>query len=156
MPIQTENFRIKNQTRGRATVLCTFGINMGSLTIKGFELIRTQDGKSFVSAPHNRYQHKETQEWRRFNYLAYNGERGAQLQQQIFDLAMEEYTRRSSGGMQEQQYQPPHQQQQTTYPNPQQPPQTPYPQQGGGTTSGEPSVTPPTTTDGGIDDGLPF
>lgn len=96
MAVVIENFRIRNTVRGKATLQASFDANLGALSIKGIELLKLNaDGRQFVSAPHNRYQDKQTNEWKRFNYVGFNGERGNALLAEITKLGTEEYNRRS-------------------------------------------------------------
>jgi hypothetical protein len=93
--MQIENLKQTNNTRGKATRVCTFDVNMGAVTIKGFEFVRLDSGKEFVAVPNNRYQHS-TGEWRTFNFCTFNGDRGGKLQQFIFDEVKKELARRGS------------------------------------------------------------
>jgi len=104
MAVTVENFRIKNQQRGRATLLATYDVNLGAISIKGIELLKLDKGNIFASAPHNRYQDKRTNEWRRFNYIGFNGERGNSLLAEITKLGEDEYRRRSSQPQQQTPY----------------------------------------------------
>lgn len=113
MAVTIDNFRIKNQARGRngkVTLLATFDVNLGAISIKGVELLRMeQNNNIWASVPHNRYQDKRTQEWRKFNYVGFNGERGNALLAEFTRMAEDEYRRRSSqpqtGGGSRQPYQ---------------------------------------------------
>lgn len=96
MSVVIEKFRVVNRKRGSATCLCSFDANMGALSIKGLEVIQLTGGKVFLGLPNNRYQDKQSGEWRTFNYVAFNGERGAQLQEQLLGMAKEEYSRRNT------------------------------------------------------------
>ena len=94
--VKIENFKIKNQQRGRATTLATFDVNLGALSIKGAELIRLDDGKTFASMPNNRYKGSDGQ-WKRFNFIGFNGDRGNKLIGEILKMSQEEYKRRTAG-----------------------------------------------------------
>lgn len=103
--IVIERFSVKNDTRGKATLVATFNVNLGPMTINGMELIRLDSGVEFVSPPSRNYQ-IEGGEWRRFNYVHFNEDRGDRLKDAILEAAKDELARagnpaparRASGG----------------------------------------------------------
>lgn len=101
MAIKIDRFRVENKQRGQATVLASFDVNLGAMTVRGYELIQ-HNGKMFVSVPANVYKNRDNK-WDRFNFIVYNDSKGEQLEQTIQSMASEELKRRkgavqNSGG----------------------------------------------------------
>lgn len=93
MAIHLENFKIKNNPRGRATLLATFSVNLGAISLNGFELVEV-DNKRFVSEPHRRYQVGGS--YKKYSYVWFNEGKGKQLEGEIEKLAIQEYDRRTA------------------------------------------------------------
>lgn len=90
MSIVLESFKIRNTDRGKAKLLATFDVNLGPLTIRGMELVEWQ-GSSFVGVPNNRYKGADNT-YKKFNYVAFNDERGKELNAKIHQMASEAYS----------------------------------------------------------------
>lgn len=158
MAIKIERMVVKNTPRGRATLLARFDVNLGPLTIKGFELV-TVDGSTFVSEPYNLYTPKGETKPKRFTYVFFNEAKGKDMKRQIDEMAKAEYQRRNSAPPQE--YGDAYQQQGGGYG---QPPQNEYQPQGGYPAQpapahpplGPPPAAPPAPPIADPDDDLPF
>lgn len=98
MAVSLTDFKVANRKskNGGAITLATFGVNLGAITIKGYELVKlTSSGKVFVAVPGNRFQN-EAKEWKTYRHIHYNGDRGSALETEIQKLAADEYKRRAS------------------------------------------------------------
>ena len=100
--IKIERMNVKNTQRGKAYLMARFDVNLGALTIKGFELVQVGD-KVFVSEPYNLWKPKEPNaELKRFTYVFFNGEKGQSLKDMISNSAKDEYRRRNQAPQQDQ------------------------------------------------------
>ena len=94
-----ENMHVKNTARGKAFLMARFDVNLGPMTIKGFELVRVGD-TTFVSEPYNLYTPQGESKPKRFTYVFFNGEKGTAVKEKIVAMVKEEYARRSSAPQQ--------------------------------------------------------
>lgn len=95
MALKIDRFRILNKKRGSAQILATFDVNLGPLTIRGYEIVRAGNN-TFVSAPANVYKKSDGSGWDRFNFVVYDGPKGEALEKQIETDAMDELRRRGA------------------------------------------------------------
>jgi hypothetical protein len=95
MSVKLENVKVTNKTKGRATELLAFDANLGAISIKGCTLVKLDGTQLFVSFPHNRFKGDDGK-WKTFRYIGLNGDRGNKLNEEILNLAKEEYKRRAA------------------------------------------------------------
>jgi len=94
--LKIERMAVVNKQRGAVTVLARFDVNLGPITIKGYELVRWNDGNVNISEPYNLYTPRGESKPKRFTYIFYNGDRGKKIQEQIDQMAKAEYQRRAA------------------------------------------------------------
>lgn len=104
MSLKIERMNIVNQRRGKILFLARFDVNFGPMTVKGYELVKWDDGNVNVSEPYNLFTPRGENKPKRFTYVFYNGDRGKKMQEQIIEMAKEEYKRRNSAPKEEEEF----------------------------------------------------
>ena len=96
MALKIERMNVVNKQRGKVLLMARFDVNFGPMTVKGYELVKWDDGNVAIGEPYNLFTPRGEDKPKRFTYVFYNGDRGKAMQAQIFDAAREEFQRRNS------------------------------------------------------------
>lgn len=97
--MKIDRFKILNKNRGKATIMASFDVNFGPMTIRGYEIVKIGNGQPFVSEPANVYK-KDDGSWDRFAFVVYNDAKGENMQNQIQTAAFDELRRRGPAATQ--------------------------------------------------------